>query len=65
LDEIIEEMDTPEEEIIDEVDTPEETKDTVELSEMSYNDLVKEVKSRDIKLPQNAKKETLIDLLSK
>ena len=65
LDEIIEEVDTPEEEIIDEVDTPEETKDTVELSEMSYNDLVKEVKSRDIKLPQNAKKETLIDLLSK
>jgi predicted HTH domain antitoxin len=52
-------------EIIEEMDTPEETKDTVELSEMSYNDLVKEVKSRDIKLPQNAKKETLIDLLSK
>jgi predicted HTH domain antitoxin len=52
-------------EIIEEMDTPEETKDTVELSEMSYNDLVKEIKARDIKLPQNAKKETLIDLLSK
>lgn len=41
------------------------TKDTVILSEMKYGDLQKEVKKRWLDLPQNSKKEDLIDLLSK